>query len=105
MLTKYHGMAISLRTLKRRLLHFGLRRKINTSTSVTQAIIECELAGPPRSQLDYRGMWSFLGGSYNIKLTRDEVMRLLKELDTIGTEERRARKLKRRENTHRKVIY
>ena len=91
-------MVISLRTLKRRLLHLGLNIKRNTSTSVTQAIIERELAGP-RSQLGYRGMWSFLSSSYNIKVPRDEVMRLLKELDPVGTEERRARKLKRREYT------
>ena len=85
MLIKHHGMAISLRKLKRRLIHFGLSRERNTSTSVRKAIIERELAW----YLDYREIWSSLHSSYSIKVPRDEVMRLLKVLHPIGTAERR----------------
>lgn len=41
-------------------------------------------------------MWNKVRTTYNISTPRDTVMRLLKEIDPEGTEQRKARKLKRR---------
>ena len=41
------------------------------------------------SRLGYRGMWNLLCVSYGIRTPRNVVMRMLKELDLVATEERR----------------
>ena len=96
MLDKYHGIKLSLRTLKRRLRAYGLNKKSNSNENIAHSIIVRELTGPS-SLLGYRGMWNLLRNSYGIQLPRDQVMHLLKDIDPEGTKERKARKLKRRE--------
>ena len=48
------------------------------------------------SRLGYRGMRNLLRVCYGIRTPRNVVMRMLKELDPVATEERRSRQLKRR---------
>ena len=48
------------------------------------------------TMVGYGGMWNLLRVSYGIRTSRNVVLRMLKELDPVATEERRSRQLKRR---------
>ena len=79
-LHEYHGISMNVRTLKRRLSQYGLRRRnrqVHSEHSVRE-IIKREIEGPS-SLLGYRGMWNKLRTSYNISVPRDMVMRILRE--------------------------
>ena len=94
-LAKRHRINMSLRTLKRRLQVYGLKRNQNVSNEALKEIMRREVQGSS-SRLGYRGMWNLLRVSYGIRTPRNVVMRMLKELDPVATEERRSRQLKRR---------
>lgn len=94
-LQKYHGVDMSLRTLKRRLREYGADRIRNTNDLVARTIIAKEVSGPS-SLLGYRSMWNLLKQRYKINIPRDSVMHLLKEIDPQGTESRKSRRLQRR---------
>ena len=95
-LSEYHGISLSLRTLKRRLKEYKLdKRSHSTSEDTVCQIIQDEIQGPS-SSLGYRGMWNKLRTSYGITVPRDTVMRILKELDPEASALRKARKLQRR---------
>ena len=92
-LEKQHGLI-----MKRRLKEYGLNKGCRDAKDQARAVISSELEGPSK-RLGYRGMWNKLRTSYGINLPRDEVMKLLRELDPDGCVERRRRKLKRRTYT------
>lgn len=95
-LHEYHGISMSVRTLKRRLREYGLAKSDDSiSEETVRQIIEKEIKGPS-SMLGYRGMWNKLRTSYNITVPRDTVMRILRELDPEASALRKARKLQRR---------
>ena len=123
-LAKYHDIYMNVRTLKRKLHHYGLRRRNQSHSEHTvREIVKREIEGPS-SLLGYRGMWnklypasrvSFdlprqirkiegdsvrrvnkLRTSYNVTVPRDMVMRILRELDPDASALRKARKLQRR---------
>ena len=87
-LAKRHRINMSLRTLKRRLQVYGLKRNQNVSNEALKEIMRREVQGYS-SRLGYRGMWNLLRVSYGIRTPRNVVMRMLKELDPVATEERR----------------
>lgn len=92
----YHNIIISLRTLKRRLKSYGLKRNSsNIDQNALTIIIEKEIQGPA-SLKGYRGMWTHLRCKYGITVKRDTVMELLRHIDPEGTEIRRSRRLNRR---------
>ena len=95
-LSKYHGIVLSERTLKRRLKTMGLSRH-NTQYNMPQVrqYVRGMLDGP-RSLGGYRSVWHSLQRR-GIRLPRSHVMLLLRELDPDGVKERAAHKLKRRE--------
>ena len=87
---------MNVRTLKRKLHHYGLRRRNqghseHTVREIIKREIEC-----PSSLLGYRGMWNKLRTSNNVTVPRDMVMRILRELDPDASALRKARKLQRR---------
>ena len=87
---------MSIRTLKRRFLEYGLKKKDRTlSNDVISQLIQREMQDP-HVMLGYRGIWNLLKTSYNISVTRDSAMKLLKEIDSEGSKMRRARTLRRR---------
>ena len=87
---------MSKRTFKRRLCQYGLKRRSrNITDAALRQIMEMELTGPSAHK-GCRGIWSVLRCSYGITVTRDTVMKLLRELDPDGTEQRRAHRLHRR---------
>ena len=57
-LAEYHGISMNVRTLKRRLRQYGLRRRnhVHSEHSVRE-IIKGEIEGPS-SLLEHRGMWN-----------------------------------------------
>lgn len=96
-LAKYHGLDISMSTLKRRLNEYGLKRRnaLEVDDNHIVEVIQQELDGPSMCQ-GYRSMWHTLRLKYGLCVPRAKVQMVLKELDPDGTEERRRHRLKRR---------
>ena len=94
----HHDIKISLRTLKTKLKDFGLQRRSPLTSDRSQRmeyVIGNELQGPS-SISGYRTMWSRLRLFHNVAVSRDAVMLKLREMDPVGCEERRRRRLVRR---------
>ena len=95
-LAEYHGISMNVRTLKRRLRHYGLRRRNHLHWERTvREVIKREIESP-LSLLGYRGMWNKLRTTYHVTVPGDMVMKILRELDPDASVLRRARKLHRR---------
>ena len=92
-LANRHRINTSLRTLKRRLQVYELKKNKNVSNEALKEIMRSEVQRSS-SKLGYRGMWNILRFPYGIRTPRNVVMRMLKELDQITTEDRRSRQLK-----------
>lgn len=95
-LQNYHNITLSLRTLKRRLRDFGLRRNGNDiDRDQLRDIIKEQLHGSGRS-LGYRAIWHSLRLEHHIHVPRRIVATVMQELDPDGVEQRRRRRLSRR---------
>lgn len=95
-LAKYNGITMSLKTLKRRLSLYNLKRnKKDINLSDVEGMIRHELDGPGCIS-GYRGMWHTLRVKYNVHVPRKEVEHLMRKLDPVGIEERKRHKLIRR---------
>ena len=94
-LEEFHGITMSLRTLKRRLCNLNLRKNDDVSDHVIKEIIRREIQGPGCLK-GYRSMWHHLRSTYSISSPRNKVMVLLKQVDPAGTAARMARRLARR---------
>ena len=94
-LSRYHGVTMSLRTLKNRFKVLGLARKsAEYDEDLVRARIQREIDGPG-CMAGYRSMWHALR-SEGYMIPREKVASILRELDPDGCEERRAHRLKRR---------
>jgi len=91
---KFHGINISLSTLKRRLTSLGLSRISFVTNDELRSAIEKEL-GRSGCFVGYRKMWARLRMK-GIIVKRARVMTLLRELDPDGVESRRKKRLCRR---------
>ena len=92
-----HGISISLRTLKRRLKEYGLK-KINNHVVDEEAVrqlVKSEMSHAGE-QSGYRTIWHALRLFHNIHPPRAMVAKMLRELDPEASNARRSRKLKRR---------
>ncbi len=92
------GIHMCVRTLKRRLRSLGLKRKGNATVidnGTIRAAIQQEMQGAGELS-GYRSIWHALCLRHHIHVPRNLVAEIMKEIDPIGAEERRARKLKRR---------
>ena len=96
-LQKFHHINISLSTLKRRLKKYGANKQQNVNDSVVRNIISQQIFGSPLSLLGYRSWWNLLKLKYGISIPRDRIMHILKELDPEATDQRRSRRLRRRQ--------
>ena len=95
LLDKYHGIRMSIATLKRRIKEYGLKRR-NVEydlASIRDKIVS--LLDGPDCMGGYRHIWHTLKME-GIGVPRSTVETLLRELDPEGTEERRAHRLRRR---------
>ena len=90
---------MSLRTLKRRLRDFGLRRNGNINDDLERRIrqiIENEISNGSGASLGYRSMWHLLRLQYHIHVPRRVVVQVIQETDPEGVQQRRRRRLSRR---------
>ncbi|KAL2098347.1 hypothetical protein ACEWY4_007554 [Coilia grayii] len=96
MLATLHGVQMSLRTLKGKLNNAGMYRRKHYSprTAIIHAI-RTKLRGPGQL-FGYRTMWQALRQKHNIRVKRDDVMRLLRELNPRGCQMRAHRRFIRR---------
>ena len=92
-----HSVCISLATLKRILQRLGLRRRHNIMSpfhDIIGAILDIvEHSGQCPG---YRTVWKRLCSQYNMRVTRNEVMELMRVIDGQSVERRRKRRLLRR---------
>ncbi len=90
------GVLMSLRTIKRRLKDWGLKRKDNQfGDDYLRHVIQGEMQGAG-SLSGYRSIWHALRLRHGIHVSRHNVARLMKEIDPLGVEERKKRRLHRR---------
>ncbi len=81
---------MSLRTLKRRLRDFGLRRNGNMNEDVQERIrevIENEISNGSGASLGYRSMWHLLRLQYHVHVPRRVVAQVLHEVDPEGVQQ------------------
>ena len=92
-LETFHSIRISLPTLKRRLADHR-RNKIGTDIwdASLQVIIESEINGPS-SLKGYLNIWNKLRVTYGIKVPREKVIEILRNIDPVNFALRKARKL------------
>ena len=92
-LEKFHGITISLQTLKRRLADHRFNKiGSDISDASLQVIIEREVNGPS-SLKGYRNVWNKLRVTYGLKVSGNKVMEILRKIDPVNSALRKARKL------------
>lgn len=94
-LADYHGIRLGLSTLKRRLRDYGLKRRGNDVNVVQLRDIINETLGSGESQ-GYRAVWHSLRFVHQIHVPRHLVAAILQEVDPVGVQQRRKRRLSQR---------
>lgn len=95
-LEKHHGISISLRTPKRRLKDYNLKRKnVTVDEANIWNLVRLEMANAGE-QSGYRSIWHSLRLIHKVHPPRAMVARILHELDPASSHARRARRLTRR---------
>ena len=95
-LERYHDISISLRTLKRRLNAYGLKKKKHeVDVARVRDLIKVEMAHAG-AQSGYRSIWHALRHVHNIHPPRKMVANISKELDPEASSARKSRRLRRR---------
>ena len=95
-LLRKDGVSISLSTLKRRLKELGLsRRGQDIDEEQLTNLIREEIRGAGRLA-GYRSIWHALRIRHGVHVPRSLVAQILKEIDPVGVDFRRSRRLTRR---------
>lgn len=95
-LKKHHGIVMSYRTLLRRLKCYKLhRRQKNVNLHLVQERIKEIINGPGGAAAGYRTIWHSLQLE-GMRVPRLIVQRILKDLDPVGSSNRRGHRLRRR---------
>ena len=93
LLQVYHGITMSVRTLKRRLQSYNLvKKEINVDEDSVQNIVRIEMQGPGRLA-SYRKMWHILRLKHHVHAPRRLVAQILHELDPDASNARKRNKL------------
>ena len=96
-LAKFHGIKMCVRTLKNRLRHYELRRRMTPyDINIVREKIREEINGPACTA-GYRSIWHTLHLE-NIQVPRCVVSELMRELDPEGCQQRKAQRLQRRKH-------
>ena len=93
----YHGFKLCRKQLHRILKQNKRRRRLQYSPDeqvVAHMLGEMELSG---QCVGYRSMWQMLVVNHNLRIPRDEVLRIMRLVDPVGKEMRKAHRLKRRQ--------
>ena len=95
-LKNYHNIGMSLSTLKRHLRSMGLKRNqwVPIDASIRR-IIESEISNTDGIK-GYRSIWHKLRAIHDIRVRRDKVMKVVREIDPEGCSNRRTQRLRRR---------
>ena len=93
-MSKYHGIEMSLRTLKRRLRSFALKRRNAVIDHQECRRAVTELVNGPGNLRGYRAIWHSLQ-LQGMRVPRGIVQQLVHEIDPEGTDVRRSRRLRR----------
>lgn len=92
----YHGTSMTVRTLKRRLQKYNLKKKnADFDEQELRSIIEKEMEGTGQLA-GYRKIWHILRINHHIHAPRKVVAKLVHELDPEASRARKGNKLKRR---------
>ena len=92
-LVDYHGIKMSVSTLKRRLRDYGLKRRENeVDVDQVRDIIRSEISGSGQA-LGCRAVWHSLRLIHRIHVPRPLVATILREIDPVGVQQRRRRRL------------
>ena len=95
-MSKYHGVSISLSTLKRRLKEYGLKkRNCEVDEEKVQQLIKLEMAHAGE-QSGYRTIWHTIRLVHKIHPPRKMVAEILRELNPEASLAHKSRRLKRR---------
>ena len=96
-LADYHDIRMSLSTLKCRLRDYGLTERRGNDVNVDQLrdILRNEILGSGESQ-GYRAVWHSLRLVNQIHVPRHLVATILQEVDPVGVQQRRGRRLSQR---------
>ena len=95
-LVDYHGIKMSLSTLKRRLRDYGLKRRGNeVDVDQQRDVIRNEISGSGQA-LGYRAVWHSLRLVHRMHVPRHLVATMLPVVDAVGVQQRRRRRLSRR---------
>lgn len=95
-LERHHNISMSIRTLKRRLDDYGLKKKKNeVDVEQIRRLIQEIIVGPG-SMWGYRSVWHALRIRYKVHVPCKLVSTLLRELDPEGVNLRRQHKFSRR---------
>ena len=95
-LSQCHDISLSMRSLKRRLRGYSLRRNANdVDEQRLRNIIRSELKFSGGS-LVYRAVWQSLRLEHKVHVPRRLVAEIIRELDPEGVQNRRRRRLTRR---------
>lgn len=87
---------MNIRTLKRRLKKYGLKRKrVPLDEETVRSLVRVEMANSGE-QSGYRSIWHTLRLVHKVHPPREMVAKILRELDPAASQARRARKLTRR---------
>lgn len=93
LLQVYHGITMSVRTLKRRLQSYNLvKKKINVDEDLIRNIIRSEMQGPGQLA-GYRKMWHILRIKHHVHVPRRLVAQILRELDPDASKARKRNKV------------
>lgn len=88
-LADYHGIRMSLSTLKRRLRDYGLKRRGNdVNVDQLRDIVRNKILGSGESQ-GYRAVWHSLTLVHHIHVPRHLIATILQEVDPVGVQQRR----------------
>ena len=88
-LVDYHGIKMSVSTLKRRLRDYGLKRRENeVDVDQLRDIIRNEISGSGQA-LGCRAVWHSLRLMHRIHVPRHLVATILREIDPVGVQQRR----------------
>ena len=95
-LASQHDIKLSLSSLKRRLQHYGLRRRgVEINDDQLREVVQREISGPGILR-GYRAVWHSLRLDHHIHVPRSKVATLVRELNPEASLQRRRRRLARR---------
>ncbi|XP_065890189.1 uncharacterized protein [Dysidea avara] len=103
-LKRIHGVKKSMSWLKRQLRRLRLKRRCPDPPEESVKTIIVPIVKTSDRLRGYRAVWRILHRKFRLRIRRDTVMRMMRQIDPLGVEVRKKRRLKRRIYTAKPVI-